>query len=84
MKIVKEFEDPEFMANPRICGLEDVKDYKWIWGLGDDGNLYYRCTRLEDPNVWWDLKGADYVAPLITLKHMKKIVKEFGHLLAFL
>ena len=57
-----------------------LKMMSWYWGLGDDGNLYCRGSyysdrwRLFNYGLGWDL----------TIKDMKKIVKQFGDLLPFL
>lgn len=84
MNIVKEFDDQDFFRHTEISSPEYHDKYTWYWGFGDDGNLYYRCTRFEDPDRWWDLNKSGEVAALVGLKTMKKMVKEFGHLLVFI
>jgi len=71
MKVIKEFIDHEFMKN-------SDPDSIWIWGLGDDGWVYYRCSSYSNPDKWY-IYG--YSLPL---KTMCKIVKEFGHLLTWI
>jgi len=70
MKIVKEFYDP-------IYG-EKVNCRNWIWGLGDDGNVY---RRISDIDNWNDINGP--LPTKISLREMKMLVKEFGHLVIF-
>lgn len=71
MKIVKEFQDDNY-AEKNGCRI-------WYWGLGDDGNIY---RRLDDKDDWVDING---LLPIRTdLNDMKRIVKEFGHLLVWL
>ena len=84
MNIIKEFEDADFFAHPEISSPEYHGRYTWYWGLGDDGQIYYRCTRFSDPNEWWNLHEAQEIAAIVRLKTMNKLVKQFGHLLVFL
>jgi hypothetical protein len=83
MNIVKEFEDQDFFQHPKISTPEYHSKYTWYWGLGDNGKIYFRCTRFSIPDDWHDLSFSSDIAPLIGLKTMKKIVKQFGHLLVF-
>lgn len=83
MNIIKEFEDQEFFCLSEVSTPEYHGKYTWYWGLGDDGEIYYRCTRFSDPESWYKLKKHHEVAALIGLKTMKKLVKQFGHLLVF-
>lgn len=83
IKIVKSFEDPEFFAHPLISTSEYRGRYKWFWGLGSDGNIYYRCTRFTDPDEWRAIEDYGEIASLISLKIMKKLVKQFEHLVIF-
>ena len=70
MEIVKEFKDDDY-AERHNCR-------NWYWGLGSDGNIY---RRLSDQDDWVDVN----VLPIrIDLRDMKKLVREFGHLLPFL
>ncbi len=53
------------------------------WGLGDDGELY---VRLANPrNASWSAPWEKYVEMDfgITLREMREIVKQFGHLVIF-
>jgi len=83
MNIVKEFEDHDFFCHPEISSSEYHDRHTWYWGLGDDGQIYYRCTRFISPDVWWNLHYTKEIASLVKLRTMKKIVKQFGHLLVF-
>ena len=51
MNIVKEFEDHDFFCHPEISSSEYHDRHTWYWGLGDDGQIYYRCTRFISPDV---------------------------------
>ena len=77
MKIVKSFEDQKFFQR-RYRGC----NYKggWFWGLGDDGELYCRCTQFDN-NSWHRFDELGIFDP--TIEDMKRIVKEFGHLVVF-
>ena len=75
MKIVKSFKDPEFFRSR----YGDDPDDTWEWGLGDDGELYYRCNKFAG-NDWHNM---GYVNIIFTLRDMKRIVKQFGHLVVF-
>lgn len=44
MKIIKTFEDNEF--------LKTAADFTFTWGLGDDGYIYYKSSVYDDPNEW--------------------------------
>ncbi len=90
MKIVKFFDDFEFYDKTYepLNGVPNnpFRDY-WRWGLGDDGELYWQCSDNIDPNKWYWF-GTDGtsggIARRLSLRDMKKIVKEFGHLLVFI
>lgn len=74
MKIVKSFEDQKFFQRRyRGCNYKG----EWLWGFGDDGELYCRCTQFGHDN-WAALSELD-----LTIEDMKRIVKEFGHLVVF-
>ena len=80
MKIIKSFPDHEFI-NDRVENVDGSKS-EWYWGFGDDGGLYYRTTEHNLPEQW---SAVDYTLGYdIRLKDMKKLVKEFGHLLVWL
>ena len=84
MNIVKQFEDPEFFRNVYHWNSpEELANHHFYWGLGDDGELYCHCTRFYK-DEWQHLSflGAD-VGNYITLKLMKRIVNQFGHLVIF-
>ena len=81
MKIIKEFSDPEFHDKRAL-----FNDGEWFWGLGEDGNLYCRWTPMFGPyeETWFEVSQMERILPLISLREMKRIVKEFGHLLVWL
>jgi hypothetical protein len=84
MKVVKEFSDPLFLEKPSISSPDaEIEGHRWIWALGDDGELYYRCTKFSRPSEWYCFKNSD-IARFVTVSDMKRIVSEFGHLLIFL
>jgi hypothetical protein len=83
VNIVKEFEDHEFFRHPMMSSPEFHNQYTWYWGLEEGGEIYYRCTRFSDPDEWRRLTNNRDIAVLIGLKTMKKLVKQFGHLLVF-
>jgi len=84
MKIIKSFEDSEFLENPKISNGNNPLNHKWLWGLGDDGKIYYQCTKFSLPDEWYDLSETNsMVASCVSLREMKKLVKAFGHLLIF-
>ena len=83
MNIVKQFEDPDFYRRRWSISLFN-KDGRWYWGLGDDGSLYFKCSAIDNPNVWYGhntVMGERFVP---TIKEMKRIVEEFAHLLPFI
>jgi len=84
MKIIKSFEDAAFLALPRVSNGTNPINHTWLWGLGDDGEIYYKCTKFSLPNEWYNLHDNSIVSNCVSLKEMKKIVKEFGHLLVFI
>jgi len=77
MKIIKQFESNDFARSQNV-------NFYWSWGLGDDGFLYGK-GRLLDPTsrytYWHPYADMTFGIPL---SEMKKIVKEFGHLLLFI
>lgn len=75
MKIVKEFESNEYaISRSQSTAFNPYLSY----GLGDDGNLYCKCRMSGYVLDTW-CKPSFYISIL----EMKKIVKEFGHLLVF-
>lgn len=51
------------------------------WGLGDDGNLYVRYSMSGHHRNSWVLYETSGIA--ISMEEMKKVLKEFGHLVVF-
>jgi hypothetical protein len=85
MKIVKSFEDPEFLAEYyNWYSASQLIGTSFLWGLGDDGNLYAKCGRFTDPHRWYPTISLSDMEQYFQLKLMKRIVKEFGHLVVFL
>lgn len=83
MKIVKEFEDPEVLRLLyHWCAEEDLDGSYFFWGLGDNGELYCRSDRFRQDN-WFEIAAVSGFQGMINLKIMKRIVKEFGHLVVF-
>ena len=86
MKIIKEFEDREFLGI--MYNWYDPKQlipYSFYWGLGNDGDLYCRCDLFTSKKHWIrPHKSRSNFGELINLQTMKLIIKEFGHLMAFL
>lgn len=83
MKIVKSFDDFEFF-NAVIGGPNDPEKDRWTWGLGDDGELYFQSSDAPRPLFWYSLKDNPSKARIVSLSVMKRLVKEFGHLLVWL
>lgn len=84
MKIVKEFEDREFLARAyNWVSAEELCQEHFYWGLGEDGELHCSCTRFGDPHLWYPPSYVSNFQLLVSLKLMKRIVKEFGHLVVF-
>lgn len=83
MKIVKQFEDFDFLVKVYDWRpLDSIRD-KWVWGLGDDGGLYFQCSLYTEYDSWHTLSKRPSEACKITIKEMNRIVKHFGHLLVF-
>jgi hypothetical protein len=82
MKIVKQFEDPDFY-NRLSKNYEDIY-HKWIWGLGNDGELYFLSEGLTFHN-WISYRKCvkEGTEIFLSFQDMKKLVKEFGHLIIF-
>ena len=80
MKIIKEFEDKEYyrlpVVKPKHRAIESYAT--WFWGLGEDGNVYYRFIPTDYPDRWYSLQNASDLP--MSVAQMKKIVNEFGHL----
>ena len=88
MKIIKAFDDSEFVNKQFKQFLFDSEIHFWNWGFGDDGRLYFQTSAYLDPTTGHvnPLKWYDYhdMVSYLSIKDMKKIVKEFGHLLVWL
>lgn len=82
MKIIKQFDDFAFIEKR----YEDAHEYTWTWGLGDDGELYYHqtCKGKTDLDSWCLATYNHIVMRYVSLQVMKRIIKEFGHLLVWL
>jgi len=85
MKIVKQFEDNIFLNKfidiTEFNKINDEPAY-WLWGLGEDGNIYCQCNDFIDKDTWYLYKHI-YGFSLTDISDMKRIVKEFGHLVIF-
>lgn len=81
MKIVKQFDDPVYFH--RCFHRPPAEGEYYRWGLGDDGLVYY-CDSMDrgyPPGFW-----SKIVRPgqTITMRDMKLLIKEFGHLLVWI
>jgi hypothetical protein len=83
MAIVKQFEDPEFLIDYyKWVDTDQLKGSHFYWGLGDDGELYCQCATFITTGNWVPINyGNLFPLPISALK---RVVKEFGHLLVFL
>ena len=90
MKIIKSYDDPEFFQKTIKMYKSDTyssytaKGNIWKWGLGDDGKLYCQCSDFADSENWHSLGICPTAADVLSISDMKKIIKEFGHLLVWL
>lgn len=78
MKIVKEFRSDDWAKS---CSSGYPKA-EWAWGLGEDGHLYGKggiSGHIYHDN-WYPYSKMRFG---IAISEMKKIVKEFGHLVIF-
>jgi hypothetical protein len=80
MKIVKEFSDLEFFRK-RYRGNFYSQQDMWLWGLGENGELYCRCSTFAE-GKWYPSDDIPYLN--LSIADMKRITKEFGHLLVIL
>jgi hypothetical protein len=80
MKIIKQFDDLEYFKK-RYKGNKIEADDMWSWGLGEDGELYCRTTTISSKK--W-LSMSEVAGLVFSIADMKRIVKEFGHLLSLL
>jgi len=90
MKIVKSFEDEEFFEKyHNDQGFEDDA-YKqkghWYWGLNNDGHLCYHSSVYQNTDEWIIFNSPNNVkaAMKLSIRDMKRIIKEFGHLLVWI
>jgi hypothetical protein len=84
MKIVKQFEDPEFLAiTYNWVSSDNLSREHFYWGLGEDGELYCKCSRFIENHLWHPPCAIGNLEDKISLKLMRRIVKEFGHLVVF-
>lgn len=83
MKIIKSFDDFEFFDKV-VGGSNDPQRDMWTWGLGDDGELYFQWTEASDSFAWRSFENATAAHRHLSLRVMKRLVKNFGHLLVFL
>lgn len=87
MKIVKQFDSNEWAikhSGSRVSSWDGAEHKpNWTWALGDDGYLYGQGWILGHlyTNGWCRYEDMSFGIPLT---EMKKIVKEFGHLLVWL
>jgi hypothetical protein len=86
MRIIKQFDDFDFFERHHYLAYEDeeLKKGYWRWGLGDDGELYCQSYGFPEPEEWHPYPEVGYGGKLlVTFDEMRKIVKEFGHLVIF-
>jgi hypothetical protein len=84
MKIIKSFQSPDFVQ-------DHCPDATWEWGLGDDGRVYWRTSLHIFPNDWFTLgmtgfpfRSAVGAIMSLDIREMKKIIEQFGNLVALL
>jgi len=83
MKIIKQFEDLEFLDLLKI--KYNYQDYKtFSWALGDDGEIYYIPPWTIFNGIVKLIGGEVIVTNILSFATMKKLVKEFGHLTPFI
>jgi len=80
MKIIKQFQDDELFE--RKYSRKSHPNGVWLWGLSENGELCFYCSVYGMPQ--WMAYSSALGPPILSLKEMMKIVKEFGHLMAFL
>jgi len=88
MNIIKQFESNEFAIKKSAGNINSF----WLWGLGDDGILYgkglfagnYLMGEWSPYYLMGEWAPYEVLSFGIPLSEMKKIVKEFGHLLVWL
>lgn len=80
MKIVKELNANDW-AKQKSPGMTSPNNQPyWSWGLGDDGVLYGKgqISGYVFTTAWYPYERIGFG---ISIREMKRIVKEFGHLL---
>lgn len=84
MQIIKQFEDKDFFERYYYLALEkeELENGYWFWGLDSDGDLCCKCSDFLDPDSWYHYNELSFYKT--NIKDMRKIVKEFGHLLVFI
>lgn len=84
MKIIKEFNDDAW-AKEISPGMTDPSNLPcWSWGLGDDGDLYFRgvISGISYRNNWRSIRPSIHIP--LTFKKMIQIVDHFKPLLPFI
>jgi len=85
MKIIKSFRDDKYLLKKILIGDSKLNLFKYEWGLGDDGQLYckynYNYYDLSF-NIDWEL--VPHNLRINDFRTMKKLLKEFEHLLVWI
>jgi len=83
MNIIKEFQDDEMAHSLIMNDHFNMKDF--YWGLGDDGNLYFKITHIDHyvRLDYWSRYNCNNASFHVPFKSMCRIVSEFKHLLVF-
>lgn len=90
MEIVKSFEDSRYYDRLYQERGMTCEKSAWYWGLGEDGKLYCFCDTFfatTEYREFSDVTGPEGVGnnfPMLSISDMRRIVKEFEHLLVFL
>jgi hypothetical protein len=71
IKIVASFCDPEHNGSSAF-----------LWGLGEDGELYWSNELPNQPPNWWIVSKRYQLS--FDMKTMLRIVRKFNHLLVWL
>ena len=72
MKIIAEFQDKDYLD-------ESFGEDEWFWGLGDDGELYYKYSYpriISGLPVWEDFYNQEHWS--LSFRDIMIISKEFG------
>ena len=72
MRIIKQFHDDQYLKD---IGRKNADDF-WYWGLGDDGELYFRASQFS-ANLWLKYAGWNMSVPM-KLITMCRIVEQFS------